>query len=169
MGEENKQNRVEKNIEYYVEGDWLIFLDTCALIEIAKNKDMFWSKAVPILIQYGKRVIVPYSCYNELEKHANGDKGEGLADIAKKAKATVAMLQNRQIDVFADENDGQFADKVLYRVISGVSVERRVLLITQDNNLAKDMLDLNKNSGRRTQYLQTLLKIIVLGISKGEV
>lgn len=156
MGEDNRQqqNRNGKQIDYYLEGDWLIFLDTCALIEIAKNKDLFWSRTVPLLVQYGKRVIVPYSCYRELEKHSNGSKGEELADDAKKAKTTVAMLQNKQIDIFADENDGQFADKVLYRVISGISVERKVLLITQDNNLAKDMLDLNNRRSIQSRKVE---------------
>lgn len=156
MGEGNRQqqNRNGKQIDYYLEGDWLIFLDTCALIEIAKNKDFFWSRTVPLLDQYGKRVIVPYSCYLELDKHSNGSKGEELAEAAKTAKSTVAMLQNKQIDVFADENDGQFADKVLYRVISGVSVERNVLLITQDNNLAKDMLDLNNRRSIQSKKVE---------------
>lgn len=118
-----------------------LFIDTCSVM--AEGSDLFWQKIVPLLETYHNKVIFPYRCWQELEKHTNQQQ-----DPIKKERAAHAiqrltpLIHKKLVDIRGEETDN-FADNVFQTVFIKFRLQYKLCLITQDNNLAKDILALN--------------------------
>ncbi|ONI39403.1 hypothetical protein AN639_05445 [Candidatus Epulonipiscium fishelsonii] len=128
-----------KELETYSK-DYKIFIDTCSILE--DISDQFWDDIVPLLHQYKTKIIIPKRVCEEIEAKCKDDK---LSNRAKKCLENIKQLQNdKVIEIKGDETDN-FADNVFQVVFTKFRMSHKLLLITQDNNLAKDILALNKN------------------------
>ena len=68
--------------------------------------------------------------------------------LARKSKDSLILIKKLNDDNFIDirgEQNDNFADNVFQVVFTKFRMQYKLLLITQDNNLAKDILSLNNN------------------------
>ena len=121
-----------------------IFVDTSSLME--KSSAIFMrDHLVPAL--RGKDIhplIVMKSVVDELNKKAiDGD--ESTSRKARKAKKVVKNLFDKSDAVIDDKDNEGFADHSLLTKFTSVRLKYRLILITQDWNLAKEILSLNNS------------------------
>ena len=132
----------EEELEKYVR-DYLVFIDTCSLLE--PSAQYFWVDIIPFLSQYSKKVIIPFRCYEELDKHQKNTSNSDLSKKAKQVLLNINLLKkNGYVQIVGDTTDN-FADNVFLSVFSQKRIKYKLLLITQDNALAQDILSLNNS------------------------
>ncbi len=161
---EDKQAKTTAFLEETVK-DFKIFIDTCSLLNVAAND--FWSRIVPILQREGKKIIVPFRVYEEVKKFAENPAlcakkdDSNLNQRAKAVLKNIAIMQKANlVDVFGDSHDN-FADNVFQTVFTKFRLKYNLMLITQDNNLARDILAI-----RKSKSVQTKKRILVERIDK---
>lgn len=150
---------VEERSKHFLENavkDFKIFIDTCSLL--FDDADKFWTNIVPLLQRERKTIIIPFRVYEEVEKFAsnpslctikNGS-NPNLNKQAIKAKNNVIMLQKAGlIEVFGNNNDN-FADNVFQTVFTQFRLKYNLMLITQDNNLANDIINIGNSKAVNT-------------------
>ena len=149
------KDRQENQIEFLekcVKG-FKIFIDTSSLLEESAGK--FFQNIVPILEREKKSIILPLSVYKELSKLAKDPEycrkkspnNPKLNTMAMYACESVVRLQRAHlIEVFADPDDGDFADNVFLHVFTKKRMQYDMLLITQDRGLANETLKIGKNN-----------------------
>ena len=121
-----------------------VFIDTCSLLH--EKASEFFVHIFPILEKYNTKMIVPYRCIEEIEKKSKETKTAKSAMVAKKM---LAMLQQvNLLDIKGEKNDN-FADNVFLVQFTKFRMSYNLLLITQDRDLGKDILSLNKSSAVR--------------------
>ena len=137
-----KQEQARSIIEEYCK-DWKIFIDTCSLLHFAAES--FFVNIIPLLNKYNNKIIIPIRCIEEVEKHS---KNENDVELAQKAQSCIKkinqLLEAGYVDIRGEKTDN-FADNVFQVVFTKFRMNHKLLLITQDNNLAKDILALNEN------------------------
>lgn len=115
-----------------------IFIDTCSLL--TPESDKFWVNIIPLLHMYNNKIIIPFRCIQEVEKHLNNHK------LSERAKICIQQLnklvKSGDIEIRGESNDS-FPDNIFQFVFTKFRIDYEMLLITQDNNLAKDILALN--------------------------
>ena len=121
-----------------------IFVDTSSLME--KSAAIFMrDHLVPAL--RGKDIhplILMKSVVDELNKKAiDGD--ESTSRKARKAKKVVKNLLDKSDAVIDDKDNEGFADHSLLTKFTSLRLKYRLILITQDRNLAKEILSLNNS------------------------
>lgn len=150
MAYETNQNGKEtyaKNaLEDYVK-DWKIFMDTCSILHFAADK--FWMNILPLLRQYQNKVIVPLRSIEELQKHEANTGNSELAENAKNCLRVLNRLIKAGFVEIRGEQGDNFADNVFQVVFTKFRMTHKLLLITQDNDLAKDIIALNSNKSVR--------------------
>lgn len=133
--------------------DYKIFIDTSSLLEASAND--FFQNIVPILEREGAALILPLSVYKELEKLAKNPayckqkypNNSNLNARAILACETVAvMYKGKYLRVFADPDDGDFADNVFLHVFTKMRMKYNLLLVTQDRGLAGEAMRLGKEN-----------------------
>ena len=133
--------------------DYKIFIDTSSLLEESAND--FFQNVVPILEREGAALILPLSVYKELEKLAKNPAyckqkypdSPNLNARAVLACETVAvMYKAKYLRVFADPDDGDFADNVFLHVFTKMRMKYNLLLVTQDRGLAGEAMKLGKGN-----------------------
>ncbi|MDY6290995.1 MAG: zinc-ribbon domain containing protein [Succiniclasticum sp.] len=129
-------------LENYVK-EYKIFIDTCSIVHFASIQ--FWNNIIPYLRIYKKRIIIPLKCFEELEKHSNNQSNNELAKNAKTGLEVISRLIKAGCVELRGEKGDNFADNVFQVVFTKFRLNYKLLLITQDNNLAKDILALNDN------------------------
>ncbi len=150
MAYETNQNGREtyaKNaLEDYAK-DWKIFMDTCSILHFAADK--FWMNILPLLRQYQNTVIIPLRSIEELQKHEVNTGNSELAENAKNCLRVLNKLSNAGFVEIRGEQGDNFADNVFQVVFTKFRMTHKLLLITQDNDLAKDIIALNSNKSVR--------------------
>ena len=123
-----------------------IFIDTCSLL--SEYADKFWEHIIPVLTEEKASMIVPFRVYEEVEKYANdlelckkkAANNPGLNQTAKRSRGRIIKMQAEGlVRVLGDENDN-FADNVFQTVFTQYRMKYNLILITQDKNLAADIL-----------------------------
>ena len=137
MNEERR--KALTTLEEYVM-NWKIFIDTCSLLE--PTAEQFWLNIIPLLDKHGKKVIIPYRCIQELQKHQTNTKDKALAKKSRDALKKFNQLKARYIDLRGEPSDN-FADNVFNVQFTKFRMQYSLLLITQDRDLAEDLLKLN--------------------------
>lgn len=143
----NKQkDDVLNNLKLYAK-DWKILIDTCSLLESEINQ--FFTNISKFLYDYQNKIIIPAGCYKELEKFKNEKFESDLEKVERAVKADKVLSYISQFKdqfIIYGENNVGFADNELQVIITKFRMKYKMLLITQDNNLAKDVMKLNNSS-----------------------
>lgn len=130
-------------LEEYIK-NYKVYIDTCSLLD--ENSEKFWAYAVPVVRQYNRPIFVVWSAVAELKRHARDTENPELSNRAKLALAKMQELQSEKIiEVIGDSRDGTFADNVYHIIFTRDRMMENLLLITQDNNLARDILKLKES------------------------
>jgi len=154
-----------KNFLIDIVKNYRIFIDTCSLL--SEYADSFWDHIIPVLTTEKASIIVPLRVYEEVEKYANdvelcirkSPDNPGLNQAAKHAKEKIIKLQSQGlVRVLGDENDN-FADNVFLTVFTQFRMKYNLILITQDKNLAADVLRIS-DSKAVTVSTKTLVRRI---------
>lgn len=131
--------------------NYKVFIDTCSILSI--HADKFWDNIIPILKEEHKDIIVPYRVYQEVNKFASdpdlcarkSPNEPELYNLAQKAKINLFKLYNEGlVRVLGDKNDN-FADNVFQTVFTQYRMKYNMFLITQDKNLADDILRISQS------------------------
>lgn len=147
--------------------NYKIFIDTCSLL--SEHADLFWTHVIPVLREEKTNVIVPYRVYEEVEKYASDPElcrkkasdNPSLNQTAKRAKDRIIKLQAEGlVRVLGDKNDN-FADNVFQTVFTQYRMKYNLILITQDKNLASDILRISESKA-----VATSTRIMVRRINK---
>lgn len=146
MAYDNNSNDKEdysKNVMENYAKDWKIFLDTCSILHFAADK--FWLNIVPLLQQHRNKIIIPLRVIEELQKHAANLQNPDLAKNSKNSLQIIQRLVNTGFIDVRGENSDNFVDNVFQVVFTKFRMTHKLLLITQDNDLAEDIISLNNN------------------------
>lgn len=124
-----------------------VFVDTSSLMNGAVATFM---KNHLVPTRRGKGVpplIVPKSVVDELNRLArNGSRDESTSRKARDAKAVVKNLCDAgNAEVIGEKDDGSFADNLFQTIFTRYRLKYRLILITQDRGLAKEILSLNSS------------------------
>ena len=137
--------------------DYKIFVDTCSLL--FEEADLFWANIIPILEREKKSVIIPYRVYQEVDKFASDkalcakrhpDDPKFNSHAAKVKKDIVTMKAAGLVEVYGDTTDN-FADNVFLTVFTQYRLKYNLMLVTQDNNLANDIMNLDNSRSVNTK------------------
>ena len=135
-----------KNFLVNIVRNFKVFIDTCSLM--SEHAEQFWEHIIPVLKEEKANIVVPLRVYEEVDKYASNaelcerkDPGNPrLYQTAKRAKEKVIKLQAEGlIRVLGDKNDN-FADNVFLTIFTQYRMKYNLILITQDQNLAADIL-----------------------------
>jgi len=137
----NRKEDYARNIMESYTKEWRIFMDTCSILHFAVDK--FWMNIIPLLRQYQAKIIIPLRAIEELEKHSRNTEKMELATNSQNTLKLLQQLINARFVEIRGEKTDNFADNVFQVVFTKFRMTNKLLLITQDNNLAKDILALN--------------------------
>ena len=149
--------------------EYKIFIDTSSLL--SEGAEKFLQNILPILSQAGKSIILPKSVGLELMKLANNPaycrekypNNPSLNEMAIHAVKNVSrMIGANLIEIYADPDDGEFADNVFLHVLTKKRMQYDMLLITQDSGLASEALRIGKDN----RAVRGVKKIFVKRIDK---
>ena len=140
--------------------DTRVFIDTCTLMH--PKLEMFLAKVVPFLSLYDYKLVIPWSCIEELNKHKTNPK---LKSKAVKALKELERLY-QYIDIRGNEADGTHADNVFLRVFTQLRTKYRLVLISEDWDLKADILKLNICKSVRGHHIYVYGVNDILGVSK---
>lgn len=116
-----------------------VFIDTCSFMDPACG--VFLEKyLLPRLSRTSAILIVPVAVIDELRKL---EKRKGKAAQAKQGLQQIDRLVERKIVVRAGEEGDSFPDNLFQTVFTRHRLKYRLVLITQDRSLARDILGLN--------------------------
>ena len=124
--------------------DTRVFVDTCSLMEEASGT--FVEKhLVPLLAQHSTPLIVPNEVVGELDRLANSRK-TSTARAARNAKRVVQAALDKGAARVVGEPGDSFPDNLFQAVFTRYRLKYRLILISQDRRLVKDILELNKGA-----------------------
>ena len=128
-----------------------IFMDTCSLMEEAfpgfmedlavLQNDDYWNEQITVLKQ----------CVDELKKHAKSKENGKRID----AKCALKILRNDRWHTHiikiekSIKKETHFVDQILYNLVNEYRRNKRILVITQDKQLAYDLRSLNHLGSQR--------------------
>ena len=130
--------------------DYKIFIDTCSLLE--PSADSFWTNIIPFLHTKLKKVIIPVRCIEELQKHEKDKNDPSLSQRARECLKKLEQLRKAGYVEFRGDKTDNFADNVFNVVFTKFRMQYNLLLITQDRNLADDILKLNDSKSVNSKY-----------------
>lgn len=133
-----------------------VFIDTCSLLESSffQIESILFKK----LKKANQKLIVPKKVVDELNKHS-ASTDASLARAAKRAlKHLAVQQQNNLISIKGDPTDN-FADNVFLTQFTRHRLKYNLTLITQDNGLAWDIMNLNTLKSQRTSHSIRVFRI----------
>ncbi|MEG2246548.1 MAG: zinc-ribbon domain containing protein [Romboutsia sp.] len=131
----------EEAIKYYSE-NYKIFIDTCSLMDI--KIDDFYRNIYSHLKENSNSIIVPSRVIDELNKHVKSENKEKQKKAYKGLSILKKLQENNLLDIRGESSDN-FADNVFLVAFTKFRIQYKLLLITQDNNLALEILNLNNS------------------------
>lgn len=138
--DQSETDREHNFLESYVK-ECKIFIDTCSLLTPHNVK--FWENIIPILKETGNRVIIPTRAMDEIIKHSKNNNKPKLQQQSLKVLEALQQLKQEDLVEFRGEETDNFADNVFQVVFTKFRMTHKLLLITQDKDLASDILNLN--------------------------
>lgn len=140
--------------------DTRVFIDTCSLMH--PKLEMLLAKVVPALSLHGYKLVVPWSCIEELNKHKTNPKQKSKAEKALKELESIYQY----VDIRGNEADGTHADNVFLRVFTQLRTKYRLVLISEDWDLKSDILKLNSSKSVKGHHIYVYGVNDILGVSK---
>ncbi|MCL2377942.1 MAG: hypothetical protein FWC77_02345 [Defluviitaleaceae bacterium] len=144
-----------------------IFIDACSLLY--EEAERFWANIIPVLRQENSSIIIPLRVYEEVDKFASdatlcarkSPRDPQLHARAVRAKKIIIMLQSTgQVQIFGNDTDN-FADNVFLTVFTQYRMKYNLMLITQDRDLADDIMNI-----ANSRAVSTTNRIMVERINK---
>lgn len=136
----------------FLVGNNLAIIDTCSLLH--EGAECFWKNVVPVLESYKKRIIVPEEVVLEIQKHCSSQEA-GLKGKAVKAfKNLKALAAKDMISVYGDSGKQVFADNTIFSVVARFRLQYQLLVITNDQGLAKDLENLNNSNAVKNKTIR---------------
>lgn len=153
MAEHSVNEMEQRSVKFLndVVANYKILIDTCSLL--SEFAESFWKHIIPILKQKKTNVVVPLRVYEEVRKFADSIElcqrrspdNPNLNKLACSAKEIICKLRSEGlVRILGDENDN-FADNVFQTVFTQYRMKYNLLLITQDKNLAVDILRISES------------------------
>ena len=125
--------------------DTRVFVDTSSLMEDASALFM-WNLAGTLREKGLRPLIVARSVAEELNR-LTSHKNEVTSRKAQDAIGLVESLRNEEnAEIVGEKDDGEFADNLFQTIFTQLRLKYRLVLITQDRGLAKDILSLNSSA-----------------------
>ncbi|OCS91107.1 protein kinase domain-containing protein [Caryophanon latum] len=140
-----KANVVDEKLDRLVK-QHKIFIDTCSLVQ--PKAIAFLNTLEPALKKHNSKLIIPIRVIEELEKIQRGQTGE-VVELSKAVCQHLALMQQRGVLDLRGEDTDNFADNVFDVVFSKFRLQYKLMLITQDKALAKEMLQKNSSQAIR--------------------
>lgn len=138
----------------FLKRDFMVWIDTSSILEDSFF-DLF-SELTSLFTQYDEHLYIPNSVLLELKKHTKSDDYE----LQEKSKERLALINSRKkSNIFTVYNKGEkktFADNELITIFTELRLEKNLLLITQDKDLARDILDLGKSKSVISKKVEVL-------------
>lgn len=132
----------ENLIELYAK-DYKIFIDTCSILY--DSVDKFWKNIIPYLQRYNNKIIISVRVYEELKKHSENLKNNKLSNKANESLYNIKKLLNCGVIELRGEPNDNFADNLFKEIFTKHRIKYKLLLITQDRDLAEGILTLNND------------------------
>ncbi len=143
MVSKNSISTANSKMDTLVRENWLM-IDTCSLM--VPSCPGVIDQMIPALQRHGKKLIVPQRVIEELQKHHRNSNDPERAKLAGLGLSCCARLKKAScLDVRGADTD-HFADNAIYVALSRYHYNYQMLLITQDKALARDVLQLNRNT-----------------------
>lgn len=134
---QNIDDQVKENLEYFVR-DYKIFVDTCSLMHPKFRK--FAELIEPALIKFNNKLTVGKVQCDEIIKHQKSKDPTTRKRAIEAAKVINRLIHLNLLEVRNDPRD-DFADNVYLTYIIKYQLQYNILLITQDNGLAHDVIE----------------------------
>ena len=143
----NLEQRALERLKNYVH-NYKLFIDTSSLL--AENANQFWGHVIPLLSQEKNKIIIPFRCLQEIQKHAQNPQNPDLSGRAKSVQICLEQLKKEHyIEIRGEASDSPLADNVFSTVFTKFRMNYNLLLITQDKGLAADIKALNNSRSVR--------------------
>ncbi len=133
-----------------------VFMDTCSIVDAEIS---FWEHIKPFLKKYDKKVIIPYRCCEELIKKSQDTQNTELAKTAAERCFLLKDLETNGFIEIRGEKTDNFADNVFLSVFTKFRLTHVLLLITQDNDLAHDIINLNNIESQKSSHIIKVRRI----------
>ncbi len=140
--EENRSSGLAKFLSNY---DY-VYLDTCSLMEDGFPIFMDALVASKEYWKEGLRVIVPDECVKELKKHSRNKEKNDARIGAKRALKILShdRWHGKTIERERGITDGDFGDQAITQAVIKNRIRSKILVITQDKTLTRDLRNLNQ-------------------------
>ena len=90
------------------------------------------------------KIIVFHECLEELKKHSKDKKNPNKVIASKRAIKILKSAKRRKLlEIGKKEKASNFADNVIYSEVSKLRIHNKILVITEDKDLAEDLRKLN--------------------------
>lgn len=147
--------------------DLRILIDTCSLMEVC---DQLGEYAIPFFkINFGKlveksnaKLIIPHVVIKELEINKEKLKQAHSRKLANSASLLVKKLVEENIAQIRGQDNDTFPDNLFQQIIIQYCEKYRFCLLTQDQKLAIDVLNINNR-----QSVTKAKEIIVIHLTNG--
>ena len=126
----------------FLEKEFSIYIDTCSLL--SDYSEAFWNYILPYLRKYGQTVIVIPAVLNELIKHSENAENKELARKSQQVLCLLQSLEKESLACMGNWYDHTYADQDFITLFRSKSKKESVLLITQDKELAANVLALKE-------------------------
>lgn len=140
----------------------MLLIDTSSLLE--ESAEAVLKKLVPELLREGRQIIIPYIVMEELNRKAIKSSRPALSKRARNIMKIIFEYKDLgAVAVYGDSNDVKigFADGVFQKLAAMFAQDCELSVITQDNDLARELLAMADMRSVRHR------KISVLRIDKG--
>lgn len=134
-----------------------VFVDTCSLMEdsfpafmdlLVKSKS-YWKGEL--------EVVILGEVLDELKKHSANREKPDLRVSALRALKIInhdtKLFGKHAFTIWKSKSDDGFLDNALYTIVSGLRIKNKILVITQDKTLAKELRSMNDLESQRGRYI----------------
>ena len=134
-----------------------VFVDTCSLMEdsfpafmdlLVKSRS-YWKGEL--------KVVILGEVIEELKKHSANREKPDLRVSALRALKIInhdkARLFGRTFEIWKSKSNDGFLDNALYTIVSGLRIKNKILVITQDKTLARELRNMNNLESQRGRYI----------------
>lgn len=151
------ENDVEKEafsknlLEGYVK-EYKIFIDSTSLM--LPRAELFWEIIIPMLKKENSSIILGFRVFERLKEIALDTKDIETANAARTALIRIgSLLKENLISLHGEETDDG-KDNTFQVVFTQLRRKHKLLLVTQNLVLARDVLELNNSESVRANFIQ---------------
>lgn len=99
------------------------------------------------LINNKNKIVIPLRVLDELKKHSLVK--ENIFAVSGALNFIKLLKDDDLLQVVGSEEDENFVDNLLLKEITGLVMKKKILLITQDRKLGRDVINLNNRESVR--------------------